>query len=152
MLHNQKLTKHSFWEMLRYLINGAATTLVNYMAYLMLLHSDIDYLAANTLAWMIAVAFAYATNRIFVFQSRNQIGKELLSFVSLRFLTLLMENLLLFVLIDGLDFHAGISKVLVSVFTVIGNYLFCKCSIFHGAQQSQKLNQTKFQKGETIHE
>lgn len=152
MLHNQKLNKHSLWELLRYLINGGATTLVNYMAYLTLLDSNMNYLAANTISWMIAVAFAYAANRIFVFRSQNQIGKELFSFVSLRFLTLLMENLLLFAWIDGLDFHPGISKVLVSVFTVIGNYLFCKCSIFHGAQQSQNLCQTKFQKGETIHE
>ncbi|MCI8495074.1 MAG: GtrA family protein [Lachnospiraceae bacterium] len=152
MQNNQKFSKNSLVELLRYLLCGGATTLVNYLVYLTLLHSKVDYLTSNTAAWMTAVIFAYVTNRIFVFHSRNQIGRELLSFVSLRFLTLLMENLLLFGLIDGLSLQPGISKLLVSIATVLGNYAFCKCSIFQNSQKSHTFHQTNFQKGETIHE
>ena len=152
MQNNQKFSKNSIVELLRYLLCGGTTTLVNYLVYLTLLHSKVDYLTSNTTAWITAVIFAYVTNRIFVFHSQNQIGRELLSFVSLRFLTLLMENLLLFGLIDGLSLQPGISKLLVSFVTVLGNYVFCKCSIFQNSKKSHTFHQSNFQKGETIHE
>lgn len=122
--------KSKLWELFCYLINGMATTIVNYTIYLALLHAKINYLTANSTAWIFAVFFAYVSNRIFVFHSDNQVGAELFSFVSLRFLTLLVENILLAALIQWLSFTPGISKVLVSFVTIIGNYFFCKCQIF----------------------
>lgn len=120
-------------ELISYLLTGGATTLINYAVYLILLHFQADYLAANTIAWIFAVAFAYFSNRIFVFRSENQIGKELLSFVSLRFVTLLMENLLLFLFIRQFDFSPLISKIAVSFVTTAANYILCKCQIFQSS-------------------
>ncbi len=150
----KKLNLHSdsLRELLCYFINGGATTLINYMVYLTLLHSNVHYMTANTAAWIVAVLFAYLTNRIFVFRSSHSIGKELISFVSLRFLTLLLENLLLVGLIQLLCIPQGISKILVSIFTVIGNYLFCKCHIFQHNKESQDKKPSHRQKGEIIHE
>lgn len=125
-------------ELLRYALNGGATTAVNYGVYLLLLSFEWNYLGANTVAWGVAVLFAYATNRLFVFRSKNAIGKELLSFVSMRFLTLLLENFLLFVCIQLLLISPFISKLAISAVTVLGNFLICKCRIF--------------QKGVTLHE
>lgn len=141
----------SLLETLRYLLTGGATTLVNYIVYLMLLGTHTDYLTANTIAWIFAVLFAYITNRIFVFHSENQIGKELVSFVSLRFLTLLLENLLLAFFIQQCNFHPMISKIAVSLVTIIGNYVICKCQIFQksGKYPTQPAN---IQKGENSHE
>ena len=130
----EKFFTSKLWELFCYLINGAATTIVNYTIYLALLH------AANSAAWVCAVLFAYISNRLFVFHSDNQIGAELVSFVSLRFLTLLLENVFLVALIQQLSLTPGISKILVSFFTVIGNYFFCKSKIFDK------------KKGEMIHE
>lgn len=124
------MNKESMLELLRYGITGTATTAVNYLVYSALLYLDWNYLAANTIAWVFAVTFAYFTNRRLVFRSENQIGKEILSFLSLRFLTLLLENSLLFVCIHLLSLHPMTSKLLVSVLTVLGNYIICKFSIF----------------------
>lgn len=123
-------SKDSLQEAISYLLTGGATTLVNYVAYLALLHFKVGYLTANTVAWVFAVAFAYVSNRVFVFHSENQIGKELASFVSMRFLTLLMENLLLILFIQYFQFHPALSKIAVSFATVIANYIICKCQIF----------------------
>lgn len=136
----EKFFTSKLWELFCYLINGAATTIVNYTIYLALLHANINYLTANSAAWVCAVLFAYISNRLFVFHSDNQIGAELVSFVSLRFLTLLLENVFLVALIQWLSLTPGISKILVSFFTVIGNYFFCKSKIFDK------------KKGEIIHE
>ena len=83
------MKKESLQEIISYIIIGGATTLINYFVYLLSLQSGIKYLTSNTIAWVFAVSFAYITNRTFVFHSKNQIGKEFVSFVSLRFLTLL---------------------------------------------------------------
>lgn len=124
------LKKDSLWELLRYGITGAATTAINYMVYLLLLYLKWNYLAANTIAWIFAVAFAYIVNRKMVFHSKNHVLQEAFSFVSMRFLTLLLENLLLFSFIQQLDFPPMLSKLGVSVATIIGNYVICKCHIF----------------------
>ncbi len=142
--------KGSAQEAISYLLTGGATTLVNYAAYLALLHFKAGYLAANTIAWVFAVAFAYVTNRIFVFHSRNQIGKELVSFVSMRFLTLLMENVLLAFFIQYLQFSPALSKIIVSFATVVANYAVCKCQIFRKPAGYQPTLATV--KGEEIHE
>ena len=130
LLPTASLSKDSILEIVSYLLTGGATTLINYMIYLSLLHFKADYLAANTAAWVFAVAFAYVSNRTFVFRSRNRVGKELFSFVSLRFLTLLMENALLILLVQYCQFHPAASKIAVSFVTVAANYVICKCQIF----------------------
>lgn len=142
--------KDSVQEAVSYLLTGGATTLVNYVVYLALLHFNVGYLAANTIAWVFAVAFAYVTNRTFVFHSENQIWKELASFVSMRFLTLLMENALLALFIQYLKFHPALSKIAVSFATVIANYAVCKCQIFR--KPAGSLPTTAAVKGEEIHE
>lgn len=122
--------KESLQEIISYIIIGGATTLINYFVYLLSLQLGIKYLTSNTIAWVFAVSFAYITNRTFVFHSKNQIGKEFVSFVSLRFLTLLLENLLLSFFVQFCVLPPIISKIAVSFITVISNYFICKCQIF----------------------
>lgn len=124
------LKKESLQELFRYGITGAATTAVNYVVYILFLSLHWNYLSANTIAWIFAVAFAYIVNRRMVFHSKNQILPEIFSFVSMRFLTLLLENFLLFVFIRQLNFSPLLSKLAVSVVTIIGNFVICKCHIF----------------------
>ena len=117
-------------ELLSYLFCGGITTAVNYILYGGLLFLHLPYLASNSIAWAGAVLTAYILNRHLVFHSRNKIWKELPSFSALRFLTLLAENILLWLLIDRLYILPLPAKLLVSVITVIGNYVFCKYGVF----------------------
>ena len=73
MQNNQKFSKNSIVELLRYLLCGGATTLVNYLVYLTLLHSKVDYLTSNTTARKPAVIFANVTNRIFVLDRKSDV-------------------------------------------------------------------------------
>lgn len=147
---------NSFRELFSYLLTGGATTFVNYAVYLTLLHTNAEYLTANTIAWVFAVGFAYVTNRKFVFRSGNQIGKEMFSFVSMRFLTLITENLLLAFFIQSCQFRPVISKIAVSFVTVAANYVICKCHIFQKpascVKASVSLPAIQQQKGEESHE
>ena len=137
-------------EAFSYLLTGGATTFVNYIVYLALLRSNFNYLAANTVAWIFAVTFAYISNRIFVFHSDNQVGKEFISFISLRFLTLLLENLLLILFIQYCSFHPFVSKIAVSFVTVAANYVICKWQIFRKPAKCK--HSIKQQEGDGFHE
>lgn len=117
-------------ELITYLISGVATTGVNYLLYAGFLAMHIPYLAANSAAWTGAVLTAYILNRRLVFHSERHIAAELASFAALRFVTLIIENVLLWLLISRLGIAAFPAKLAVSVITVIGNYILCKFGIF----------------------
>ena len=83
------------------------------------------------LSWILAVAFAYATNRKFVFESKdpNKL-KELIKFVTARLLTLFLDMLVMFILVTLLHFNDKISKLISQVIITISNYIFSKIFVF----------------------
>lgn len=117
-------------ELFKYGIGGILTTVINYIVYFGLGLVGVDYLLANTLAWMVAVVFSYGINRKVVFASNGSWVREFISFVAMRFLTLCVENLLLFMAVDQLKLDEFISKIAVSVVTVLANYVICQRHIF----------------------
>ena len=122
-------------EMLLYLFFGGCTTLVNIAVYWA---ADrwlrLNTLAANGLAWVLAVAFAYVTNRIWVFESKENTPRGVLreagSFVGARVLTGLMDEGLMYVFIDMLGWPKLPVKVASNVLVVVLNYIFSKLFIF----------------------
>lgn len=50
-------------EFISYGIVGVITTLVNYIVYFICLKIGIDWLISNSLAWLVAVIFAYFSNQ-----------------------------------------------------------------------------------------
>lgn len=128
----------------RYLITGGMTTAVNYVIYFGLFiaagrsvaggtggAADSAFsLAANSLAWLGAVIFAYFANRRFVFQSENSILHEFIQFALLRLVSLTVENILLYLLLTLMAMPNAAAKISVSVITVILNYAACKYKIF----------------------
>lgn len=119
-----------FKELICYGFVGACTTFVNYFIYYLCLWMDLNWLMANSLAWIVAVIFAYFANRNAVFHSQKEIKKEFIQFFILRFVTLLIENILLAISINGFGISSAFSKILVSIFTVLSNYYLCKLRIF----------------------
>ena len=113
-------------EIVSYVFVGGMTTLVNYVVYFILLKIHSHWLIANSISWIFAVLFAYYTNKRYVFKSTNNIKKEFISFILLRFMTLLIENICL----DLLNLQPMISKVCVSFITILSNYILCKFKIF----------------------
>lgn len=118
-------------EIVSYIFIGGMTTFINYLVYFFLIRSfHCTWLFANTIAWLAAVVFAFGMNRNYVFQSKNSIYKEGLMFATMRLITLVVENILLFIFIQIFKSDIMLSKVLVSFITVISNYGLCKYKIF----------------------
>lgn len=122
-------------EIILYVIFGGLTTIVDWAVYFPLVNIiGVDYQAANVLGWIVAVLFAYVTNRIFVFQSKVtgfcRIVSELLKFAGGRIFSLLVQMLLMWVLVDLYRFSENYTKLFVAVIVVIINYVISRLFVF----------------------
>ena len=72
----------------------------------------------------------FFANRQYVFKSENDASKEAYQFFMLRLATLVVESALLFIFIQLFSLDEMISKIFVSIVTVVSNYVFCKFRIF----------------------
>lgn len=124
-----------FKEPILYALFGVGTTVVNWGSFALLTKAfGVNYLVATAVAWFLAVIFAYVTNRIWVFESKNTgfkaIVKEMLSFFGFRLLSGAMDVGLMFVGVDLLGIDELAMKLISNVFVVIINYVFSKLFIF----------------------
>ncbi|MCC0717506.1 GtrA family protein [Clostridioides sp. ZZV14-6105] len=122
-------------ETILYLFFGAFTTLVNIVSYLFFTRVlSFNFMVANALAWILAVLFAYITNKFFVFESRRIelkfLFKEFLSFVSFRLLSGIIEMVIMYVMIDLLFVNDVVVKIFTNIVVIVLNYLFSKMIIF----------------------
>ncbi|MBQ8621067.1 MAG: GtrA family protein [Oscillospiraceae bacterium] len=124
-----------YWDILTYLVFGVLTTVVNYAVYLPVYNLlGLSAAVSNAIAWVAAVAFAYLTNKPFVFKShdwsRETVIPELTKFVSCRVASGAMETAIIFVSVDLLGWNGNIWKLVTSVLVVILNYVFSKLIVF----------------------
>lgn len=121
-------------ETISYLIFGVLTTLVDLVIYQLFLWLGIHYLIAQGIAWVGAVAFAFITNKLFVFESKDTsravVVRELISFVGARVVSGVISTVLLAILVEGFFLSEMVAKLLTQVFVVIANYVFSKLFIF----------------------
>ena len=121
-------------EALLYIIFGVLTTVVNLAAYQLALLAGMTYAYANGLAFVLAILFAYVTNKQVVFQSRQTglagLLKEFMKFVSARLGTFLVEMAGLWIFIDLMGFDQLLPKYLMTVIVVVLNYFLSKWIIF----------------------
>lgn len=132
-------------ETVLYLVFGGLTTLVNYIVFWagIRLFGENMALLVNVVSFVAAAAFAYVTNKLFVFESKSWapavLRRELPSFFGARIFSFLLEEAGLWLATGPL--HAGdyrllgvsgvmVAKVLLSVLVVVLNYLFSKLFIF----------------------
>lgn len=122
-----------------YLIVGVMTTVVSLGVYYGLVLTCLDpnvpwmLQLANVLSWIAAVSFAYITNRMFVFRSKNpKILPELVSFVSSRLFSLGCDMLIMFLLVTCAHGNDKIAKIVVQVVVTVLNYVLSKYMVFRG--------------------
>lgn len=141
-------------EVITYIIFGVLTTLVSWGTYAVFVNLlSMKVFTGNLFSWICAVAFAYITNKLWVFDSKSWnisvVYKEIIRFVASRGVTGVIEivavpllaktgfdNIFYNVLEKmnvsiGILFTDGIySKIVLAVIVVILNYFFSKFLIF----------------------
>lgn len=120
-------------QFILYIFFGGLTTLVDFIIfYISNSIFNINYILSTILAWVLAVFFAYVTNKIWVFNlyKNKNILKEIFLFFYFRLMSLLLSILCMVIFIEILNINENISKFLVNFFVVLINYFFSKVFIF----------------------
>lgn len=130
-------------EIINYLVVGGLTTIVAIGSKLLLLATILDQTnglelqIAEIISWLLAVTFAYMTNRIFVFKSKtsgSKCAREILNFFKGRILTQIIQMFIMWFFVTLLKLD---SNVWVLVFTlvcqvmqIVLNYVISKLLVF----------------------
>ncbi|MDO5400229.1 MAG: GtrA family protein [Eubacteriales bacterium] len=127
------IRKH--WDVIAYLVFGVLTTAVNYLVYLPVYNLlGLSAAVSNMIAWVVAVAFAFVTNKPFVFRSHDWSAKvvlpELTKFVGCRLASGVMETVILLITVDLLGWNGNLWKIITSVLVVVLNYFASKLLVF----------------------
>jgi putative flippase GtrA len=124
-------------EIINYLIVGVLTTVVSLAVYYFSVftflnpENSIELQIANIISWIAGVAFAYFTNRKYVFESEEQNKlKEASKFVLARVVTLIMDMVIMYLGVTLFKFNDKIVKLVSQVIIIVSNYVFSKLFVF----------------------
>ncbi len=122
-------------DVIFYLVFGVLTTVVNIVTYWVCVHIlGTSVMVGTILAWVLAVFFAYITNRSLVFHSSasgtDEIMKEITSFFACRIGTGVVDWVIMLVFVTILHFNDMIIKMLANIIVIVLNYILSKFVIF----------------------
>lgn len=121
-------------SVLLYLFFGVLTTCVSVFSFILCDSVlGIQVLISNIISWILAVTFAYFTNRTCVFRSTatgSALAKEVLLFFSARVTTLLIEEVLMWIFVMVLHYNSTVIKLIAQVVVLVLNYIFSKIIVF----------------------
>ena len=128
-------------EIVNYLIIGILTTIISLLVKVGLLFSvlnpdnPLEVQIAVIISWIIAVTFAYITNRVFVFKSKSkEYLKEIINFVIGRIFTLLLDMFIMWFILNYLGLNTKIWTQIASlislVVVIVLNYVISKIFVF----------------------
>ena len=126
-------------EKLSYLVFGALTTAVSLVVF-GIANSllNVDYRYSTVISWVAAASFAFITNKLFVFQSKNTSSsvllKEITSFFAARLLSLLFDIGWMIIAVELLKINEFLAKVLSNIVIIVMNYFFSKMFVFRSTK------------------
>lgn len=126
-------------EPILYLFFGGLTFIISVISFVLFsLLCEINELIANILSWLVAVLFAFFTNRIWVFKSpTNTVRRfivQIITFFSGRIVTLVFEEAILYIFITRLHHSTVLVKIFAQIIVIILNYVISKIYVFQEAE------------------
>lgn len=138
-------------EIFLYLYMGVLTTAVNIISFELIrnmlsgssMGESMIWKVAEICAFIIAVVFAFITNKLFVFKSYNinimNVFSELGMFVGARLITEGINFFIMWLMIDKKGCDEFTTKVIASVIVIVLNYIFSKFIIFKKKKNVEKV-------------
>ena len=121
-------------EVILYLVFGGLTTAVSILSFWLFISLNINELIANIFSWILAVTFAFFTNKKLVFKNKTNspisFWKQFSLFYLSRLFTLAVEELIIAIFITILNLNSMAVKITAQVLIIILNYLISKIFIF----------------------
>ena len=118
-----------------YLIFGFLTTLISVATFAVFVNLGFNEHTSNILSWILAVLFAYVTNKIFVFEDKEKefsvVLKQIIKFIFSRVFTLVLEEIIIFAFVTKLKFNAIYIKLIAQIVVIVLNYILSKKIAFN---------------------
>lgn len=142
IFHCIELAK-KYRELIVYVIFGGLTTVIDFGTYTVLSKLfDVNDSVSNLISWFAAVIFAYITNKLFVFKSQGKgIGRliyEFGTFFAARALTGIVYTGGFAIMTGVWEVNDYLSKIILSVFNIVVNYIFSKLVTFRKSKLPDK--------------
>lgn len=127
-----------------YGVFGAGTTLLNIVSYLLCYQAlGMANVPSNLIAWIVAVTFAFLTNKIWVFDSRafalRLVVAEAIRFYGGRLATGALDLVIMYIGVDILAGPATALKVVSDAIVIVVNYLVSRYWVFCKKEESRGL-------------
>lgn len=122
-------------HLVMYAVFGVLTTVINLACYYFSYQiCGISNVLSTGIAWLFAVAFAFVTNKRWVFDSKSFDIRTLLyeipAFIGARVATGLLDVLIMYVSVDCLGYNATLWKLISNIIVIVINYVASKLFIF----------------------
>ncbi len=135
-------------SIIAYLFFGACSMVANIIAYAICAKVfNLSTVISTIIAWIVAVAIAYITNRLWVFKSKNtkhkEIIREILSFLAARILTGLLDIAIMYIFVDLLHWSDIVMKIISNIIVIVLNYIASKMFIFVKAKETSAKSKEK---------
>ena len=141
MINKIKALCIKYKGLILYGVFGVLSTIINIGAYAICYkYCSIPNVPSNIIAWILAVLFAFITNKLYVFGSKSMekhtFLSELIKFTSARIATGIIDLVIMFVGVDVMHGPAIIFKVIANIIVIILNYFFSKFLVFKKKEDS----------------
>lgn len=130
-----KTIVNKYKMLISYGIFGVLTTIINIVIYSVCFKTfHFSNSVSNIIAWIIAVLFAFITNKLYVFE-RKTLNKKILTseftkFIEARLATGFFDFAVMYVGVDLMNSSAIALKVISNVIVIILNYILSKLVVF----------------------
>ena len=126
-------------KIINYIIFGIVTTAVNVVTFYILDKLKVEYKINTTISNFISIIFAYVTNKIFVFESKDWemkfVSKEISEFFLSRLGTYFLDIFSMCIFVEIFLFNSMISKISANILVIVANYILSKFYIFREAKK-----------------
>lgn len=129
---NYELASYIFFGVMTYLVSVASFSVADYFVQ-SFIGVDVagTWIIALGFSFFCAVAFAYITNRRYVFVHKGNFWHDFIKFVMARVVSsLLIEVLGMAIAIDWLGFDRDLSRSMASIAVTVANYFLSKFFVF----------------------
>jgi len=132
-----------YQDMILYVFFGALATLVNTVSYYLCYNVfGISNVPSVIIAWLLAVVFAFFTNKLWVFKSKSfapeVLRHEIPTFFGARLLTGLLDLGIMYLAVDVLHGNGTVWKLISNVIVIILNYAASKLVIFRKNEEPKE--------------
>ena len=122
-------------QMVLYLFFGVCTTVINIVCYGIWNEIlSLNNITSTILAWLVAVFFAFVTNKVYVFESQrtktSERLSEMASFFFFRIITGVLDVVIMAITVDILKWNSLIWKLISNIIVTVVNYIASKFLIF----------------------